>query len=1078
MFRKFMRQTRRFAPPLAAALLTSAARAQVNYAFTFPAATMTTTVLKWDGSTAPTGGDPIFHRPVIAANSAAAPTALNNSTGSSYVPYRTQNFTLAATNVYTIAVSGTLTPSGAALGLIYKDSFDPNNPLTNVVVGISGSVTTTLAAGNYVFVALSSVSGGSGAVTATITATPTLSAISSATGTTAAPGSSPIFNKPYSNGNLPPTLASGASGGSYFYNVSPFTVPTDGQYQLFSDTTANLWYDQICLYQNNFDPANPLTNCLLVSGPSVNYPDPTYTSNLITNLTAGTQYYFVTCGYNPTNSGTLGSYANTVSPVTVPTLDSWTGTTVGGPTFDRPVQPTGTGIATLKPTALYNGSPATSLIAYDKHDYTPVADGVVTITSVCVSPASWNNYLLIYDNGFDPANPLTNCIAAADGGYSSDVAPTVYVTQGTFNSIVKVTLKLTGGHTYTIVTTGNLPSNTGTYAGSITTSPIAGTPVASFNGSLTAGSGGLSYNRPNAGATPTTVPTTISSTAIPYSVNSFTVTTDANYKISTAATQPAQWGLYLILYKTKFTASTPLVNALGAVGSDNGTNQTATIPQIHLTPGTYYAVTSGLGPLAEGGYQLTAQQYLDNGIVNYTYSGGSLNGGTGATFTRPALGFPPAALSTNTGVYYDAHPFTVPATGLYNFDAVSDPTIPWDDFVSLYQTSFTASSPLSNIVITNDSARVLGTDAGLRNIQLTAGTQYVMVTSGTASTQFGAYQATLYTGVADFPPVIPDGIGATGGLTATLTVPDGFTIASLNSVTVTGLTHPRSGELLATLSHGGTTIELFDRINRTTTSSAGALASFNGQDYTLKPSSAGGADLSAAAATASSGPIPSNVAYAPYLNGTTAQSSTLTGDFTAFNGQSVSGDWKLTLSDFTASNRGTFTGFKFSVTPVLSAITGSVALEQVPDLSAISAAAPLGTFHIALRQNGTQVAAYDVPLTVPTGSPTGTYTLTGVTTGTYDILIKGDKNLAALAPGVVVGSATATAPGVTLLAGDANNDNFCDATDFGLLVGAYGGDASMSGSGYDPTADFNYDGFVNTTDFGLLVDNYGANGAG
>ena len=63
-----------------------------------------------------------------------------------------------------------------------------------------------------------------------------------------------------------------------------------------------------------------------------------------------------------------------------------------------------------------------------------------------------------------------------------------------------------------------------------------------------------------------------------------------------------------------------------------------------------------------------------------------------------------------------------------------------------------------------------------------------------------------------------------------------------------------------------------------------------------------------------------------------------------------------------------------------------------------------------------------------------------------------------------------------LPAGDANGDNSCDPTDFGLFVSAYNSSASIPGSGYDPACDFNGDGLVDPTDFGLFVGNYGAAG--
>ena len=90
--------------------------------------------------------------------------------------------------------------------------------------------------------------------------------------------------------------------------------------------------------------------------------------------------------------------------------------------------------------------------------------------------------------------------------------------------------------------------------------------------------------------------------------------------------------------------------------------------------------------------------------------------------------------------------------------------------------------------------------------------------------------------------------------------------------------------------------------------------------------------------------------------------------------------------------------------------------------------------------------------------------------------IKGGKYLAA---NVNLDTTSGDVGGVTatLRAGDANNDNSCDTVDFGILVGAYNGDSSIPGSGYDPRADFNGDGVVDTTDFGLLVGNYNSEGA-
>ena len=108
--------------------------------------------------------------------------------------------------------------------------------------------------------------------------------------------------------------------------------------------------------------------------------------------------------------------------------------------------------------------------------------------------------------------------------------------------------------------------------------------------------------------------------------------------------------------------------------------------------------------------------------------------------------------------------------------------------------------------------------------------------------------------------------------------------------------------------------------------------------------------------------------------------------------------------------------------------------------------------------------------------PGGSFNLLGVPRGTYDLRIKGDRNLAQT---VRVDATGGNAVGVSVFlpGGDANNDNYCDTTDFGLLVGCYGSNATLSGSGYDPACDFNGDGTVDSTDFGILVGNYGASGA-
>ena len=107
----------------------------------------------------------------------------------------------------------------------------------------------------------------------------------------------------------------------------------------------------------------------------------------------------------------------------------------------------------------------------------------------------------------------------------------------------------------------------------------------------------------------------------------------------------------------------------------------------------------------------------------------------------------------------------------------------------------------------------------------------------------------------------------------------------------------------------------------------------------------------------------------------------------------------------------------------------------------------------------------------------GAYTLTGLFSKAGILHIKADKYLAAnvsidLTGGNLVGQNAA------LPAGDANNDNSVDSSDFGVLIGAFNSFRKRTRfSGYDPTADFDGNGSVDSNDFGLLIGNFNQMGA-
>ena len=162
----------------------------------------------------------------------------------------------------------------------------------------------------------------------------------------------------------------------------------------------------------------------------------------------------------------------------------------------------------------------------------------------------------------------------------------------------------------------------------------------------------------------------------------------------------------------------------------------------------------------------------------------------------------------------------------------------------------------------------------------------------------------------------------------------------------------------------------------------------------------------------------------------------------------------------------------------LATVTGRISLEGVANLAAISSYAPLGTFHLSFRAPGTttEIKGFNAALTPTAGSAYGKYTVS-VAPGVYDVRIEGGKNLAVLVSNVTIAGTTGAVPDVRLSAGDANGDNSVDSTDFGILIGAFGSDASVPGSGYAASADFNFDGLVDSTDFSLLIGEFNNSGA-
>ena len=156
----------------------------------------------------------------------------------------------------------------------------------------------------------------------------------------------------------------------------------------------------------------------------------------------------------------------------------------------------------------------------------------------------------------------------------------------------------------------------------------------------------------------------------------------------------------------------------------------------------------------------------------------------------------------------------------------------------------------------------------------------------------------------------------------------------------------------------------------------------------------------------------------------------------------------------------------FNVTPAAS-LSGTL---QFNDIVSFASSQNV-TFQF--RDPASSAVLYTQTATVPVS---GVFTLAPVPVQAYTLWIKPDKFLARTAPVAVSGKGFAPVTVRAFNGGDANNDNSVDTSDFGILVGAYGGSATVPGSGYDPRADFNGDSVVDPSDFGILVDSYGQKG--
>lgn len=153
---------------------------------------------------------------------------------------------------------------------------------------------------------------------------------------------------------------------------------------------------------------------------------------------------------------------------------------------------------------------------------------------------------------------------------------------------------------------------------------------------------------------------------------------------------------------------------------------------------TVAAVSAGHGPKAASTGVLSGNQTISFQLQTFsTYSCGGILSEGDPTYNRVVAGNPPTGLSAyGTAVYYRPIRFTVSSTGVYSIVMASN----LDGFYTLYQNSFSLSSPLANALEATDD--INGINPAIYRT-LTAGTTYVLIAAAYGNGDTGTFTDTI-----------------------------------------------------------------------------------------------------------------------------------------------------------------------------------------------------------------------------------------------------------------------------------------------------------------------------------------------